>query len=55
VAALAENHQRCLGTAGNGDNTEVIVERDAQPVAIIRPAEPVRRKIYECIALLPRN
>ena len=30
---------------------EVIVERDAQPVAVIRPAEPVRRTISECIAL----
>jgi antitoxin (DNA-binding transcriptional repressor) of toxin-antitoxin stability system len=34
---------------------EVIVERDAQPVAIIRPAEPVRRKISDCIALLPAD
>jgi antitoxin (DNA-binding transcriptional repressor) of toxin-antitoxin stability system len=34
---------------------EVIVERDAQPVAVIRPAEPVRRKISECIALLPAD
>jgi antitoxin (DNA-binding transcriptional repressor) of toxin-antitoxin stability system len=33
--------------------TEVIIERDAHPVAVIRPAEPVRRKISECIALMP--
>lgn len=32
--------------------TEVVIERNAQPVAVIRPAEPVRRKISECIALL---
>jgi len=32
---------------------EVIVERDAQPVALIRAAEPVRHKISECIALMP--
>ena len=32
---------------------EIVVERDAQPVAVIRPAEPVRRKISECIALMP--
>lgn len=32
---------------------EVVIERDAQPVAVIRPPEPVRRKISECIALLP--
>jgi len=31
---------------------EVIVERDAQPVGVIRPAEPVRCKISECIALM---
>jgi antitoxin (DNA-binding transcriptional repressor) of toxin-antitoxin stability system len=34
---------------------EVIVERNAQPVAVIRPAEPVRRKISECIALMPAD
>jgi antitoxin (DNA-binding transcriptional repressor) of toxin-antitoxin stability system len=34
---------------------EVIIERDAHPVAVIRPAEPVRRKISECIALMPAD
>jgi antitoxin (DNA-binding transcriptional repressor) of toxin-antitoxin stability system len=34
---------------------EVIVERDAQPVAVIRAAEPVRHKISECIALMPAD
>ena len=34
---------------------EVVVERDAQPVAVIRPAEPVRRRISECIALMPTD
>jgi hypothetical protein len=34
---------------------EFIVERDAQPLAVIRPAEPSRRKISECIALLPAD
>lgn len=33
--------------------SEVIIERDAQPVAVIRAAEPLRRKLSECIALLP--
>ena len=32
---------------------EIVIERDARPVAVIRPAEPVRRKISECIALMP--
>jgi antitoxin (DNA-binding transcriptional repressor) of toxin-antitoxin stability system len=31
---------------------EVIIERDMLPVAILRAAVPVRRKISECIALL---
>lgn len=31
---------------------EVIVERDAHPVAVIRAPEPVRRKISECILLM---
>jgi antitoxin (DNA-binding transcriptional repressor) of toxin-antitoxin stability system len=34
---------------------EVIVERDAQPVAVIRPAGPVRRKISECVSLIPAD
>jgi antitoxin (DNA-binding transcriptional repressor) of toxin-antitoxin stability system len=32
--------------------TEIIIERDAQPVAVLRSAVPPRRKISECIALL---
>jgi hypothetical protein len=34
---------------------EVVIERDAQPVAVIRQPEPLRRKISECIALLPAD
>lgn len=34
---------------------EVIIERDARPVAVIRAAEPVRRKISECIRLMPAD
>jgi antitoxin (DNA-binding transcriptional repressor) of toxin-antitoxin stability system len=34
---------------------EIVIERDAQPVAVIRPAAPVRRKISECIALMPAD
>jgi len=30
---------------------EIVVERDAQPVAVIRPAAPARRTLAECIAL----
>ena len=32
---------------------EVVIERDAQPFAVIRAAAPLRRKISECIALMP--
>jgi antitoxin (DNA-binding transcriptional repressor) of toxin-antitoxin stability system len=34
---------------------EVIIERDAQPVAVIRPTEPGRRTISECIARMPAD
>ena len=31
--------------------TEVVIERDAQPLAVIRTAAPERRTISQCIAL----
>ena len=31
---------------------EVVIERDARPVAVIRAAAPPRRTISECIALM---
>jgi prevent-host-death family protein len=34
---------------------EVIIESNARPVAVLHAAEPVRRTISECIALLPEN
>jgi antitoxin (DNA-binding transcriptional repressor) of toxin-antitoxin stability system len=34
---------------------EVIIENDARPVAVLHSAEPVRRTISECIALLPAD
>jgi antitoxin (DNA-binding transcriptional repressor) of toxin-antitoxin stability system len=48
-AELAKNIGAILQRVQTG--AEVIVERDAQPVAVIRPPEPVRRTISECIAL----
>lgn len=30
---------------------EVVIERDAQPLAVVRSAAPIRRMISECIAL----
>lgn len=34
---------------------EVVIENGKQPVAVVHPAEPVRRTISECIALLPED
>jgi hypothetical protein len=34
---------------------EVVIERDSHPIAVLRSAEPVRRRISECIALLPAD
>jgi antitoxin (DNA-binding transcriptional repressor) of toxin-antitoxin stability system len=34
---------------------EVVIINDKRPVAVVRPAEPVRRTISECIALLPED
>jgi antitoxin (DNA-binding transcriptional repressor) of toxin-antitoxin stability system len=34
---------------------EIIIENGKQPVAVLHPAEPVRRTISECIALLPED
>jgi antitoxin (DNA-binding transcriptional repressor) of toxin-antitoxin stability system len=35
--------------------TEIIIEDGARPIAILHPADPVRRTISECIALLPED
>lgn len=34
---------------------EIVIEHDARPVAVLHAAEPVRRTISECIALLPEG
>ena len=34
---------------------KVIIENGARPVAVLHAAEPVRRTISECIALLPED
>jgi antitoxin (DNA-binding transcriptional repressor) of toxin-antitoxin stability system len=52
VSDLAKDIRAILQRVETG--AEVIIER-AQPVAVLRPAEPVRRKISECIALLPAD
>jgi antitoxin (DNA-binding transcriptional repressor) of toxin-antitoxin stability system len=50
-ADLARDVRTILQRLKTGD--EIIVERDAQPVAVIRAAAPVRRRISECTAMLP--
>jgi antitoxin (DNA-binding transcriptional repressor) of toxin-antitoxin stability system len=34
---------------------EVIIEHDAQAIAVVSPPTPVRRTVSECIALLPED
>lgn len=34
---------------------DVVVEHDRQPVAVLHPALPPRRKISEVLALMPKN
>jgi len=34
-----------------GEGTEIIIERESTPVAVLHAAGPVRRSISECIAL----
>ena len=34
---------------------EVVIESDARPVAVLHSADPPRRTIEECIALLPAD
>jgi len=50
-AELAKDLPSILQRVQTG--AEVIIERDAHPVAVLRAAEPTRRKISECIAMLP--
>jgi len=35
--------------------TEIVIEKDKRPIAVLHPVEPVRRTITECIALLPED
>ncbi len=49
-ADLARDVRAILQRVESG--AEIIIKRDAQPVAILRAAVPLRRKISKCIALL---
>ena len=53
AAELGENLSTVLAKVQQG--TEVVIEQDHQPVAVLRPAVPPRRKISEILALMPKN
>ena len=48
-AELVRDVRAILQRAETG--AEIIIERDAHPVAVLRAASPVRRTISKCIAL----
>jgi len=50
---LARNLASVLDRVRSG--TEVVIERNAQPVAVLRPAESRRRKLSEIAASLPEQ
>jgi antitoxin (DNA-binding transcriptional repressor) of toxin-antitoxin stability system len=51
--AAATNVETLLAHVRAG--TEVVIENGSRPIAVIHPAEPVRRTISGCIALLPED
>jgi antitoxin (DNA-binding transcriptional repressor) of toxin-antitoxin stability system len=52
-ADLAKDVQSILDRVRSG--TEVIIERDAHAIAVLRATALPRRKVSECIELLPAN
>jgi len=51
--AAASNITALLARVRAG--TEIVIENEKRPIAIFRAVEPVRRTIFECIALLPED
>jgi antitoxin (DNA-binding transcriptional repressor) of toxin-antitoxin stability system len=49
-AELIKDVQAILQRVESG--AEIIIERDAQPIAVLRSATPPHRTISECIAML---
>lgn len=49
-AELARDVAAVLDRVQSG--TEIVIERNAQPVAVLRPAEPRRRKLSKIMASL---
>ena len=52
-AEIASNFAAALEKVRQG--LEVVVEHEHQPIALLIAAEPSRRKISECIAMLPAD
>jgi antitoxin (DNA-binding transcriptional repressor) of toxin-antitoxin stability system len=52
-AEAASNFSALLARVRAG--AEIVIERDAQPIAVLRSPTPPRRTISECIALLPED
>jgi antitoxin (DNA-binding transcriptional repressor) of toxin-antitoxin stability system len=50
---VAKNFAAALEKVRQG--LEVVVEDGHQAVAVLRPADPLRRKISEVLALMPRS
>lgn len=50
---MAKNFAAVLEKVRQG--VEVVVEHNHQPVAVLRPADPPRRRISEVLALMPKN
>ncbi len=52
-AELARDLHAVLEKVRQG--AEIVVEEDRQPVAVLRPAAPPRRKISEVLARMPKD
>jgi antitoxin (DNA-binding transcriptional repressor) of toxin-antitoxin stability system len=50
-AELARNVASVLDRVRSG--AEIVIERDSQPVAVLRPPKPKRHKLSEILASLP--
>jgi antitoxin (DNA-binding transcriptional repressor) of toxin-antitoxin stability system len=52
-AELARDLHAVLEKVRQG--VEVVVEHDHQPVAVLSPAQPIRRKLSEILARMPKD
>jgi antitoxin (DNA-binding transcriptional repressor) of toxin-antitoxin stability system len=52
-AEIAGNFAAAIEKVKQG--LEIVVEHGRQPVAVLKAAEPLRRTLSECIALLPAD